>query len=104
MFPPGTSGIQDNAAGLLSLAGSTGTDPETVDASGTPSGTFVYVQTGANGIVDEYQVAPGGSLTEMGSVVVAGAVGGEGKESWPSEPFAPGAAYLLRDVRCRPRP
>ncbi len=52
--------------------------PGTVDASGTPSGTFVYVLTGANGIVDEYQVAPGGSLTEMGSVVVAGAVGGEG--------------------------
>ncbi|MGA2803579.1 MAG: hypothetical protein ABSF89_04195 [Acidimicrobiales bacterium] len=49
-----------------------------MDASGTPSGTFVYVLTGANGIVDEYQVAPGGSLTEMGSVVVAGAVGGEG--------------------------
>jgi hypothetical protein len=28
--------------------------------------------------VDEYQIATGGSLTEIGSVVVAGAVGGEG--------------------------
>jgi 6-phosphogluconolactonase (cycloisomerase 2 family) len=72
------SEFQDNGVGLLSLVGSTATNNGTVDASGTPGGTFLYVQTGANGIVDEYQVAPGGSLNEIGSVVVAGAVGGEG--------------------------
>ena len=72
------SEFQDTYTGLLSLAGSTATDAGTVDAAGTASGTFLYVQTGANGIVDEYQIATGGSLTEIGSVVVAGAVGGEG--------------------------
>jgi len=72
------SEFQDSLTGQLSLAGSTGTDPGTVDSAGTPSGTFLYVQTGGNGIVDEYQVATGGSLTEIGSVVVAGAAGGEG--------------------------
>ena len=41
-------------------------------------GHFLYVQTGGSGIVDEYRVGPAGSLTEIGSVTVAGAVGGEG--------------------------
>jgi hypothetical protein len=36
------------------------------------------VQTGANGIVDEFAVGAGGSLTSLGSVVVPGAAGGEG--------------------------
>jgi hypothetical protein len=36
------------------------------------------VQTGVNGIVDEFAVHPSGSLTQIGSVTVAGAVGGEG--------------------------
>jgi hypothetical protein len=34
------------------------------------------VQTGANGIIDEFAVHPGGSLTEIGSV--ADGVGAEG--------------------------
>ena len=55
-----------------------GTDPGTVDASASAHGQFLYVQTGGNGIVDEYHVNTNGSLTEIGSVTVAGAVGGEG--------------------------
>jgi hypothetical protein len=35
------------------------------------------VQTGGNGIVDEFRIQHDG-LTEIGSVTVAGAVGGEG--------------------------
>ncbi|HLN06512.1 MAG TPA: hypothetical protein VK217_09550, partial [Acidimicrobiales bacterium] len=63
---------------LLTLGAATATDPGTVDAAGSANGRFLYVQTGANGIVDEYQVAAGGVLTELGSVTVAGATGGEG--------------------------
>ena len=64
--------------GNLTLLGQTTTDPGTVDAAVAPGGRFLYVQTGGNGIVDEYQVGTGGSLTAAGSVTVAGAVGGEG--------------------------
>jgi DNA-binding beta-propeller fold protein YncE len=64
--------------GSLTLLGETSTDAGTVDATATPDGRFLYVQTGANGIVDEFAVHSGGSLAEIGSVTVAGAVGGEG--------------------------
>ncbi len=73
-----TSGYQTNAAGQLTLIGATPTDPGTVDASASSNGRFLYVQTGSNGIVDEFQVHANGSLVEIGSVVVAGAVGGQG--------------------------
>jgi hypothetical protein len=36
------------------------------------------VQTGGNGVVDEFAVGSGGSLTEIGHATVASAVGGEG--------------------------
>jgi hypothetical protein len=36
------------------------------------------VETGAKGIVDEFRVGSGGSLTEIGSVTVPGAAGAEG--------------------------
>ena len=42
----------------LTLLGQTATDPGTVDASASVNGQFLYVQTGGNGIVDEFQVAP----------------------------------------------
>jgi hypothetical protein len=64
--------------GQLTLLGQTTTDPGTVDATATPDGRFLYVQTGGNGIVDEFAVGSGGGLTPLGSVTVAGAVGGEG--------------------------
>lgn len=75
---PSLSGFQENPLGQLDLIGNTPTDPGTVDASASVGGQFLYVQTGGNGIVDEFQVNGNGSLTEIGSVTVAGAVGGEG--------------------------
>jgi 6-phosphogluconolactonase (cycloisomerase 2 family) len=65
-------------SGALALAGETPTDAGTVDASASPDQQFLYVQTGANGIVDEFHVGFGGSLTAIGSVTVPGAIGGEG--------------------------
>ena len=68
----------DSINGALALAGQTTTDPGTVDASASIGGQYLYVQTGGNGIVDEFHVGANGSLAELGSVTVAGAVGGEG--------------------------
>ena len=59
-------------------ASATVTDPGTTDSSATPDGRHLYTQTGANGIVDEFAVNANGSLTGIGSVTVANAVGGEG--------------------------
>jgi len=73
------SGYQESGgSGALSLLGTTHTDPGTVDASASANGQFLYVQTGADGIVDEFHVNGNGTLTEVGSVTVPGAVGGEG--------------------------
>jgi DNA-binding beta-propeller fold protein YncE len=72
------SGFISSAQGALTLLGSTGTDPGTVDAASAAGGRFLYVQTGGNGIVDEFAVGTGGSLTKIGAVTVPGAVGGEG--------------------------
>lgn len=72
------SSVLSDASGDLSLAATTGTDKGTVDAVTTPDGGYLYVQTGLNGIVDEFAVGSGGALTEVGSVVVPNAVGGEG--------------------------
>ena len=66
-----------DAQGKLTLLGQTATDPGTVDSSATPDGRFLYVQAGGNGSVDEFSVTAG-ALTEIGSVTVPGAVGGEG--------------------------
>jgi 6-phosphogluconolactonase (cycloisomerase 2 family) len=73
------SGYQENSgSGALNLLGTTDTDPGTVDASASSDGQFLYVQSGANGIVDEFHVNANGTLTEVGNVTVPGAVGGEG--------------------------
>ena len=69
----------DGTAGSLTAAGNpVSTDGGTVDSAASPGGRFLYVQTGAAGIVDEFAVSLGGALTEVGSVTVPGAVGGEG--------------------------
>ncbi|WP_194909279.1 lactonase family protein [Catenulispora rubra] len=70
------TGIRLGEHGALTGLGNTATDGGTVDAAA--AGRNLYVQTGAKGIVDEYSVAPDGSLTAIGSVTVAGAAGGEG--------------------------
>jgi 6-phosphogluconolactonase (cycloisomerase 2 family) len=72
------STVLDTPSGAVTLTATTPTDAGTVDAAVTPSGHYLYVQTGGNGIVDEFQVGAGGSLTEVGSVTVPNAVGGEG--------------------------
>ncbi len=72
------SGYRDAFGGQLVLLGATPTDAGTVDAAASLSGRFLYVQTGAHGIVDEFEVGPGGALSPIGSVMVAGATGGEG--------------------------
>lgn len=72
------SGFSDSPAGQLALLGQTSTDPGTVDAAVAANQQFLYVQTGGNGIVDEFRVHPGGTLSPIGSVTVAGAAGGEG--------------------------
>lgn len=64
------------AYGALDDLGNTGTDAGSVDA--TAAGHNLYLQTGDAGIVDEYAISADGSLTEIGSVTVAGAAGGEG--------------------------
>ena len=73
-----TSGYVSNSNGQLSLLGATPTDPGTVDGSVSSDGHYLYVQTGGNGIVDEFQINANGSLTEIGSVPVSGAAGGQG--------------------------
>jgi DNA-binding beta-propeller fold protein YncE len=72
------TGFQSGFGGALSLIGDTKTDGGTVDAAVTPDGRFLYVQTGAAGILDEFSVGAQGTLSEIGSVAVPGAVGGEG--------------------------
>jgi DNA-binding beta-propeller fold protein YncE len=72
------SGYLSSFGGQLTLLGAAATDPGTVDASAAAGGRFLYVQTGGNGIVDEFAVGAGASLTEIGDVTVPGAVGGEG--------------------------
>jgi 6-phosphogluconolactonase (cycloisomerase 2 family) len=64
--------------GALTLLGSASTDAGTVDAAASPDGRYLFVQTGHAGIVDEFAVADDGSLSEIGSVTVPNAVGGEG--------------------------
>jgi hypothetical protein len=72
------SGYGDDGSGTLQPLGTTVTDAGTVDAVASPDGQYLYAQAGAKGIVDEFRVGAGGSLTAIGSVTVPGAVGGEG--------------------------
>jgi DNA-binding beta-propeller fold protein YncE len=72
------SGFTSSAGGQLTLLGATTTDAGTVDASAAAGGRFLYVQTGGAGIVDEYAVGASGVLSQIGSVTVPDAVGGEG--------------------------
>jgi 6-phosphogluconolactonase (cycloisomerase 2 family) len=72
------STVREGPRGQLSVVGTTKTDGGTVDATASSDGRFLYVQTGAAGIVDEFSVGPDGILTEIGWVTVPGAVGGEG--------------------------
>jgi 6-phosphogluconolactonase (cycloisomerase 2 family) len=72
------SGYLDTGSGRLEVLGRTATDPGTVDAAVSSNGNFLYAQTGANGVVDEYRIRADGTLTRIGSVTVPGSVGAEG--------------------------
>jgi 6-phosphogluconolactonase (cycloisomerase 2 family) len=72
------TGFQSSLGGGITLLGNTPTDGGTVDASASADGRFLYTQTGASGIVDEFRVNTNGTLTSIGSVTVPNAVGAEG--------------------------
>ena len=73
------TGFQSSDGGaLLTSLGDTTTDGGTVDATVSGDGRFLYVQTGAAGIVDEFAIGAGGTLSKIGAVTVPGAIGGEG--------------------------
>jgi 6-phosphogluconolactonase (cycloisomerase 2 family) len=58
--------------------GTTATDPGTVDAAIPAGRRYLYAQTGAKGIVDEYYIGKHGALKRIGAVTVPGAAGAEG--------------------------
>ncbi|MFG1806008.1 lactonase family protein [Streptomyces sp. NPDC049040] len=72
------SGYRVERHAPLTALGNTPTHDGTVDAAASSDGRNVYVQTGAQGVVDEFRVGRDGSLTRIGSVTVPGAIGGEG--------------------------
>jgi 6-phosphogluconolactonase (cycloisomerase 2 family) len=73
------SGYTVNADHTLTATGTAATaEAGTVDTAVSGDGQYLYAQTGAAGHVDEFAVAADGTLTTIGSVVVPGAVGGEG--------------------------
>jgi 6-phosphogluconolactonase (cycloisomerase 2 family) len=73
------SGFRSSFGGeLLTLFTQAPTDGGPTDATVPRDGRFLYVQSGAAGVVDEFAINPDGTLTEIGSVAVPGAVGGEG--------------------------
>ncbi|MFE7169828.1 lactonase family protein [Streptomyces sp. NPDC057616] len=72
------SGLRTGRDGTLTSLTTTPTAAGTVDVSVSGDGRFLYAQTGAAGGVDAFRVNADGSLTRTGSVVVPGAVGGEG--------------------------
>jgi len=74
----GTESSLVDAFGSLSVLGATATDAGTVDGAVSPDGRYLYVMTGAAGIVDEFSVGLGGALTEIGSVTVPNGVGDQG--------------------------
>ena len=71
----GSVSVFDSA---LAPIGLTPTGAGTVDAAASADERFLYVQTGAAGGVDAFRVAPNGTLSALQSVIVPGAVGGEG--------------------------
>jgi len=72
------SGYDVDGGGLLSALGDTSTGPAPIDAAASADGQHLYVQTGADGGVDEFRVNGDGSLTQIGSILVPGSAGGEG--------------------------
>jgi 6-phosphogluconolactonase (cycloisomerase 2 family) len=72
------SGYLGSPGGTLTPLGDTATGPAPIDAAASADGRFLYVQTGADGGVDQFRINGDGSLTPLGSIVVPGTAGGEG--------------------------
>jgi 6-phosphogluconolactonase (cycloisomerase 2 family) len=66
------SGYTIAADGQPSLVGSTGvvatTEPGPIDSTSPPGTSFLYVETGTAGTVDEYAVNADGTLTQLGVI------------------------------------
>ena len=75
---PSVSSLQYNSNGTPTVVGATPTDPGTVDAAVSHGGKFLYVETGAKGFIDEFQIGQGGELSSIGTIKVANALGAEG--------------------------
>jgi hypothetical protein len=74
----GTVSVYSVDPGGLTSQGTTATEAGTVDLAISADGRNLYAQTGAAGIVDEFRINADGTLTSIGSVLVPGAVGGQG--------------------------
>ncbi|WP_052489294.1 beta-propeller fold lactonase family protein [Streptomyces sp. 150FB] len=68
---------QEHGAHLAAL-GNIPTGTGTVDASITPDGRYLYVQTGGAGAVDAFRIDKDGSLTKISTTKVPDGIGGEG--------------------------
>jgi Tol biopolymer transport system component len=78
---PGSGSVTSltaSSTGDVTVDGSTPTDAGTVDPAVSADGRYLYVETGAAGIVDEYAVHANGALTKIGATTVANATGAEG--------------------------
>jgi Lactonase, 7-bladed beta-propeller len=74
------TGYRVGAGGVPSIVGQTATDPGTIDLAATPDGAFLYVETGASGIVDAFAIQADGSLASTGSSVAPELPGHSGLE------------------------
>jgi len=63
---------------LYELLGNTEAGHGTVDATVAGGGHFLYVQAGAEGLVDEYRIESTGTPVPIGTLTVPGGAGGEG--------------------------
>ncbi len=75
---PSVSTLTLNGAAVPTVTSTTTTDAGTIDPAISHDGRYLYVETGAAGIIDEFAVHPDGSLTQIGSVTVANGAGAEG--------------------------
>ena len=75
---PSVSTLTLNGTAAPTVTSTTTTDAGTVDPAISHDGRFLYVETGAAGIIDEFLVNADGSLTLIGTVTLADGAGAEG--------------------------
>ena len=75
---PSVSTLTLHAGAAPTVTSTTTTHAGTVDPAISHDGRFLYVETGAAGIIDEFAVHPDGSLTSIGSIALADGIGAEG--------------------------